>query len=97
MGAHQLVSLLNLIFAGVLEAGHALLEGLLLHLVGLASHGGLIKGKLRSLEENAVDGDGHAVLDIDDITNVEVVVVEDFLLAVTEHAADVLLIGFFAR
>jgi len=39
------------------------------------------------LEDEAVHGDSHAVLDVDDIANVEVVVVEKFELAVAENIA----------
>ena len=60
---------------------------LLLDFVGLAGHGGLVAEQLRDLDQVAVDGDVHAVVDLDDVTDVEVVVVKHDHLAIAEDIA----------
>lgn len=65
-------------------------EDLLLHLVGLTSHGGLVDGQLGGVHDDTVDWDGHAVLDLEYVTDVEEVVVEDLKLPTAENLADVL-------
>ena len=88
MRARHLVGFLHWAFRVlIIEAVDALFDWLLLHLVGLASHGRLVERELRRLEEEAVDGDSHAVLDVDDVTDVEVVVVEGFFLTFAGHTA----------
>jgi hypothetical protein len=78
--------LVHVIFFLVLDA-HALGLELLLNFVGLAGHGRLVAKKLGALEEVAINGDVHTVVDLDDVTDVEVVVVENDHLAIAEDIA----------
>jgi len=48
------------------------------------------------LHDDTVDGNGHTILNVNDITNVEVVVVDNFDVSLAEDRADVLLLGLCA-
>lgn len=76
---------------------HASSEGFLLNFVGLTSHGGLVAKELGRLQENAIDGDSHTVVDHNDVTNVELVVMGNLNFAGAENIADVLLVGLSTR
>jgi len=75
----------------------ALGSGLLLDFIGLTGHSGFVAQELGGEKQKTVDGDGHTVLNHDNVTDVEVVVVDFHLLTfVTEDIADVSLVGIHA-
>lgn len=64
-------------FSGLLfSALEADVERFLSTLVGLSSHGGLIHEELLALNKETVDGDNITVLEMDDVTNVQMVEVK---------------------
>lgn len=93
MRAHHLgssivnLSDLSVLFSETLEAD---IKNFLFHFVGFTSHCGLIKLKLGSLKNNAINGVVHTVLNINNVTNVEVIVVNGLHYTATEYLADVL-------
>jgi hypothetical protein len=66
---------------------HALGVERLLDFFGLTSHGRLVAKQLGALKEVAIYWDVHTVIELNDVTNVQVVVMEDNHLAVTENGA----------
>ena len=66
---------------------HASSEGFLLDFVGFTSHGGLVAKKLGRLQEDTIDGDSHTVVDHNDVTNVEMVVMDGLDLAGAQDIA----------
>ena len=79
-------SLVDILFLLLLNA-HALLMSFLLDFVGLSSHGRLVAEQLGTLDKETVNRNVHAVLNLNDITDVEVVVVQGHHLAVAKHVA----------
>jgi hypothetical protein len=73
----------DLLFAAVI----AVPEDVLFEVVRLAGHCGLVGAELSGLEDEAVHRDSHAVLDVDNVANVEVVVVKELELAAAENIA----------
>jgi hypothetical protein len=88
------LSLLTLLFR---ESHLADSKDFLLHHVRLTSHGSLINTKLGGLEDDTVNWVGHTVLNVDDITDMQVVVVDLLNCTFAEHAADVLFVGLCTR
>jgi hypothetical protein len=66
---------------------HALGVERLLDFFGLTSHGRLVAKQLGALKEVAIYWDVHTVIELNDVTNVQVVVMEDNHLAVTKNGA----------
>jgi len=64
---------------------HTLLLALLLDFIGFTGHGRLVTKQLGALEEQTINWDVHTVVDLDDVSNVQVVVVENDHLSVTEN------------
>lgn len=74
----SLVSVLGIVpfartFSSALEANF---EGFLSALVRLTGHGSLVGRELVALDEETIDGDDIAVLEVDDITDVQIVDVD---------------------
>jgi len=77
---------------------HALRVGFLSDFIGFASHSSFVTLKLRREEQETIDGDSHTILNHNDVTDMEVVVMGVFLnYTITENVADVLLVRLHAR
>lgn len=62
---------------------HASVIGLLLKFIGLTSHCGLISKDTRGSKNYTIDGDVHACLDLQDVTNNDLTDVDGLLLTIT--------------
>jgi len=83
-------SVFTLVVRVILElvaSEEALLQGLLGHMVRLSSHCRLI-GHAGSLNKNAINWNVHAVLDLDDISDLDKTLVDVFLLSISDDVDD---------
>ena len=89
MGTGHCIGCVHFVSLSVLlvTSHSAEVHNVFLHFIGLTSHGGLIHGKLGGLEDDTVDGVGHTVLNVDNVTDVEEVVVDLKDLSIAEDTA----------
>jgi len=94
---HFIVLITLWIFSVFLVASlFAEIKSLFLHFIGLSSHGRFVSGELGCLEYYTVNRIGHTVLNVDDITDMQEVMMDCLDFTIAKYTANILFVRFSA-